>query len=152
MTNFSHSFLLMIYIKKVFAMVNDKRMNKVCFAPLFRIFSVSQGDSASFLWALSSPSIQYSIFRNNISMKMVCGQAQPHQIRPNNTVNKLTNRRNATRPKATKWKSCGKNGTPQKINFRSNTLNRKMGFPLYSTQGKPNNSVNNRYEKYVLRR
>ena len=144
--------MLKIYIKKVFAMANDNRTNKVCFVALFITFSVFQGDSDSFLWALSSPSIQYSIFRNNISMKIVCGQAQPHQIRPNKTVNRLTKSKNATSPKATKWKSCGKKGTPQKINFRSNTLNRNIGFPLYSIQGKPNNSVNNRYEKYVLRR
>jgi hypothetical protein len=80
-------------------------------------------------------------------MNIVCGQAQPHHIRPNNTVNKLTKIKKATNPKATKWKSWGKKGTPQKINLRSNTLNRNMGWPFTSIQGRPNKAINKKYDK-----
>jgi hypothetical protein len=79
--------------------------------------------------------------------KIVCGHAHPHQIRPKITVNKLMKIKKVTNPIATKWKSCGKNGTPQKINLRSNTLNRNMGWPFTSIQGRPNKAINKKYEK-----
>jgi len=87
----------------------------------------------------ASPSSQYSIFRNTISIKMVCGQAQPQNTLPKTTVKRITKTVEAKKPMAKMKKSCGQNIWPNKINFLSSTLKRKMGCPFNLTKGRVKN-------------
>ena len=80
---------------------------------------------------------------------MVCGHAQPQKTLPKMTVKRIIKTIKVSKPMATKWKSWGKNVTPQKINLRSITLNKNSGCPSISNHGKPNNNPNNSHEKYV---
>ncbi|MCY1238347.1 hypothetical protein D9M72_510800 [compost metagenome] len=70
-----------------------KEMTKktVHFKTRLRIFSLSQGCFSNRSCAPRSPSIQNSILRKTISIKMVCGQIQPQNILPKATVNSATN-------------------------------------------------------------
>ncbi len=92
-------------------------------------------------WACASPSIQYSILRKIISMKIVCGQAQPQKMRPNTTVNTIMKTTKVRKPIAKMKKSCGQKILPKKMNFRSMMLNRKKGSPFTLMNGRVTNKA-----------
>ena len=60
------------------------------FFPFLIILSCVHGALSRRRWAFASPSIQYSMRRNTISMNNVCGHIQPHHTRPNTTVKRIT--------------------------------------------------------------
>ena len=72
---------------------------------------------------------------------MVCGQAQPQNILPNATVNRITKTIKVNKPMAKMKKSCGQNILPKNINFRSKTLNRNNGSPSTLIKGKVKNKI-----------
>ena len=74
-------------------------------------------------------------------MNMVCGQAQPHQILPKPTVNKITKTIKVKKPIAKIKKSCGQNILLKNINFLSNTLNKKIGSPSTFINGNVKNKI-----------
>jgi hypothetical protein len=60
-------------------------------APFLSDFPGRPGGFVQGFLPVGVASIRYSILRNIISMKIVCGQAQPHHTRPNTTVNRMMN-------------------------------------------------------------
>ena len=109
--------------------------------PFLPIFSAFHFCLSSFICFDLSPSTQYSTLRNTISINMVCGQAQPQNILPKATVNKITKTINVNSPIAKMKKSCGQNILPKNINFRSKTLNRNNGSPSTLIKGKVKNKT-----------
>ncbi len=83
----------------------------------------------------ASPSIQYSILRKTISIKIVCGQVQPHQRRPRDTVNTTVITIPVSVNMAKIKVSCGQNICQKRINFLLITSNRKSGSSLYFING-----------------
>ena len=91
------------------------------------------------LW--KSPSIQYSIFLKTISMKMVCGQAQPQNILPKTAVKRMMKTTNVIMASAKMKKSCGPKICPNRMNFRFSTLSMIMGSPFILIHGKLKNTI-----------
>jgi len=73
--------------------------------------------------------------RNIISIKIVCGHAQPQNNLPKMTVNNAIKTIKISIPKPKMKKSCAQKIDPNKINFFSDTLNKKSGSPLYFKKG-----------------
>jgi hypothetical protein len=84
----------------------------------FDNFSVVHDDLASIFCAAASPSIKYSIFRKNISRKIVWGQTQPQNKRPNAAVNKMMKTMNVIIVIPKIKKSCGQNTLPKIMKLR----------------------------------
>ncbi len=87
------------------------------------------------------PSMAYSIFRKNISMKMVCGQTQPQNNRPKAAVNNTTNTIKVTMAKPKMKKSCGQNTLPKNDKVRLRYIKKKQGRPCTYTNGKAKNRI-----------
>jgi hypothetical protein len=68
-------------------------------------------------------------------MKLVCGQTQPQNNRPNAAVKRTIKMIKVTIVIPKIKKSWGQNTFPKMINFASGTLNRKRGLPLYLMNG-----------------
>ena len=112
--------------------IEKKTMNLIT---LFCIFFPFHGIAFNCFCCAASPSIQYSILRNTISIKMVCGQAHPQKILPNTTVNKITNTMNVSIPIPKIKKSCGQKIIPNMMNFRSRILSINNGSPFTFING-----------------
>jgi len=134
--NFFNSSMPMMYAKKVLAIRNDMAKNTIVFNPFLRIFSAFQGCLFNVCWWVASPSIQYSIFLKTISIKMVCGQAQPQNTRPKTTVKRTINTMNVSIASTNKKKSCDQKTTPNKINFRSRIFIKNSGSPFTFIKGR----------------
>ena len=78
----------------------------------------------------ASPSMAYSILRKTISIITVCGQAQPHQSRPNAVVKTMMPTANSSRPTAKMIMSCGQKIWPSTTNLRSTMFISSSGLPL----------------------
>ena len=119
----------MMYAKNVFAIRNDVPQKMRCLLVFLRIFSRFHGIAFNFFWCVQSPSIQYSIRRNTISMKMVCGHTHPQKRRPYTTVNRVMKMIMMIAPMAKRYKSCGQKTFPKRTNFLSRILKRKSCSP-----------------------
>src|SRR5688572_24144389 len=117
----------MIYARKELAMINENMKNTVCFAVFFNNLLAVQGAFANNFCSAALPSMAYSILRKNISIKMVCGQTQPQNKRPNAAVNKTMKTIKAIMARPNMKKSCGQNTLPKMINFASVILKRNRG-------------------------
>ena len=117
----------MRYARKKLAIIKEREKNITNLATRFLIFSAFQGIARNCFCLPESPSIQYSILRKTISIKIVCGQAHPQNIRPNTTVNKMIKTTNVSMAIPKIKKSCGQNTMPNIINLRSSTLSINSG-------------------------
>src|SRR5690606_30437515 len=126
-------------------MTNEMKRNIMSFKPFFQIFSAFQGCLDNRICLPLSPSIQYSIRLNTISIKMVCGQIQPQKMRPNATVKNVINTTPIIMEITNKKKSWGQNGNPKILKRRSKTLNIKNWFPFIFIKGAVNKNTNNAY-------
>ena len=135
----NNSSVPIIYAKNVFAMINDTERNIRCLDTLLIILSVLYGAFSSIRWWLASPSIQYSILRKTISIKIVCGQTHPQNTLPNTTVNNTMKSMKVSIPIPKMKKSCGQKVTEKKTKRLSNILNRKKGAPFILTNGRVKN-------------
>src|SRR5436309_2329268 len=112
-----------------------------CFATFFKVLSVFHGDLSRANCFEESPSIQYSILRKIISMKIVCGHAHPHHILPNTAVKRIIKTIKVISASTKRKKSCGQKGMPKTKNFRSMTLNSMEGWPLILMNGHENSMI-----------
>ena len=120
-------------------MRNDMAKKAINFVLLFLIFSPFHGIVLNCFCFVESPSIQYSILRKTISIKMVWGHAHPQNTRPNTTVKRIIKTINVRNPIAKMKKSCGQKTIPKKINLRSRILNINNGAPLIFINGSVKN-------------
>ena len=102
---------------------------------LLVVFSIFHGAEDNFLCCGPSPSIQYSIFRKTISMKIVWGHIQPQNNRPQITVKRTMNKTKVIIASTKRWKSCGIKTMPKRIKCLSSTLNNINGCPSYLKKG-----------------
>ena len=78
-----------------------------CLAVFFTTFCVVHGALFRACCCFQSPSMAYSIFRNTISMKMVCGHTHPQKSLPNTTVNSAMKTMPVMKASTKRWMSCG---------------------------------------------
>src|SRR5690606_41222727 len=88
-----------------------------------------------------SHSYQYSIRRNTITMKMVCGQTQQQKTLPKATVKKVMNNTPIIMEMTNRWKSWGQKGNPNILKRRSNILNIKNWLPFIFKKGDTNRNA-----------
>ena len=74
---------------KIFEIKNAILKKITCFNVFLNVFPPVHGAAFNFRWSLASPSSQYSILRNTISINIVCGQAHPQNILPNTAVKRM---------------------------------------------------------------
>ena len=84
-----------IYARRKLEMIKEIMKNIEYFEYFFNIFLPVQGEASSFLCSLASPSSQYSILRNTISSRTVCGQIHPQNTLPKTAVNRIIKTINA---------------------------------------------------------
>ena len=116
-------------------MIKDNPKKIINFKTLLRIFSAFQAIFFKSICWLLSPSIQYSILRKIISIKIVCGQAQPQNIRPNTTVNTIIKTIKVSMPIPKIKKSWGQKTIPKMMNFLSRILIIIKGSPFTFIKG-----------------
>src|SRR5690606_19869399 len=77
-----------------------------------------------------------------ISIKIVCGQAQPHQTLPKTTVNRIMKTTNISNTKMSKCVSWGQKTAPKTTNFLSKKLSSSKGCPFIFKNGPANKMLN----------
>lgn len=121
--------------KRILATTNEREKKMRClriFLPY--LLPVHSPLSRASCWR-KSPSIQNSILRKTISIKIVCGQIQPQKILPKIAVKRIMNMAKAIKPTTKIAKSYGPKASPKKINFRASKLNNINGCPFTLMNG-----------------
>src|SRR5689334_17004513 len=83
------SFTPIMYAITVCEIKSEIKIKRMCLEDFFRNLEVEIGSLFNLRWAGASPSIQYSIFLNTISINNVCGHIQPHHTLPKTTVKRI---------------------------------------------------------------
>ncbi len=117
-------------------MATEIRMKMECFDGFFKYFFTCPGPLVQCHVAFGNL-LQSGIqsFRNTISRKMVCGQAQPHHSLPKVTVNRMMNRMKESISRARIRVSWAQKMAPKRMNFRLAISSRIKGFPLILIKG-----------------
>src|SRR5690606_5518427 len=102
--------------------------------PLRHNFSKPQGWASNLMRLLRSPSHTNSA-QINIWVHTVCGQVNPHQTRPTNTVTVNSKNAEITRSHARYIASCGQKVSQSTWNLRSGKSNNIAGRPSITNQG-----------------
>ena len=95
------------------------------------------------------PSKSRSIGRNKYSMYTVCGQAHPHQTRPNNAVKRNTLSNSPTIKMASSTVSVGKKVNVKIVNCRLTMSSRMIGLPAILMNGSNVKSRSTHRQRYA---